>query len=106
MPLYEAGAVVDYASSGGTQTCTVLSAHFDDMMEPHYTVRLEDGREKQTDNAHISPRRSEEPRRGGGCQRGKSAPPRIAPPLVAREEERVDPSAGNAPSWYRRFLGR
>ena len=120
VPMYEAGMVVDYTNSGSTQTCEVLSAHLDDLMEPYYTVRLEDGREKQTDNAHISPRRSEEdvfPNSEGDTEGGgaspdpddeKEATTEERPyfenrPGVAEKEKRVDPSAGNAP-WYRRFL--
>ena len=116
VPLYEAGMVVDYANFGSTQTCTVLSAHLDDMMEPYYTVRLMDGREKQTDNAHILPRRSEEDvfpnserdTEGGDEEEEATTEERPSSenrPGVAQKEERVDASAGNAP-WYRRFLRR
>ena len=120
VPMYEAGMVVDYTNSGSTQTCAILSAHLDDLMEPYYTVRLEDGREKQTDNAHISLRRSEEDvflnsegdTEGGGASPDpddeEEATTEERPyfenrPGVAEKEERADPSARNAP-WYRRFL--
>lgn len=54
VPLYEVGMSVFYKNAAGTQPAEILAAHLDDLLDPFYDVRLEDGREKQTDNAHIS----------------------------------------------------
>ena len=59
VPLYPAGSRVLYrnssASESSPQPARVLRAHYYDMMEPYYDIRLErDGREKQTDDAHIA----------------------------------------------------
>ena len=32
----------------------ILDAHLDDEVVPYYMIKLEDGREKQTDNVHLS----------------------------------------------------
>lgn len=32
---------------------TILESHLDDLLDPYYSIRLADGREKQTDNAHL-----------------------------------------------------
>jgi len=53
VPMYEAGMRVRYKNAAGEQAAEILCAHLDDLMEPYYDVKLEDGREKQTDNAHI-----------------------------------------------------
>jgi len=53
VPMYEAGMHVRYNNAAGVQPAEILGAHLDDLMEPYYSIRLEDGREKQTDNAHI-----------------------------------------------------
>ena len=53
VPKYEAGMQVHYKNAAGIQGCTILTVHLDDLLEPFYDVRLEDGKEKQTDNAHI-----------------------------------------------------
>jgi len=53
VPMYEAGMHVRYKNAAGIQPAEILGAHLDDLMEPYYSIRLEDGREKQTDNAHI-----------------------------------------------------
>ena len=114
VPLYEAGMFANYTNANGTQGCTVLTVHLDDLMEPYYTVRLQDGKEKQTDNAHISLRSVEEDANTGGGQGGEKnttkddteggeASPDKAKvskrssstnrPEVTQKEERVDPSA-------------
>lgn len=53
VPLYEAGMAVDYTNAAGTIRAEILDVHLDDLMEPYYSIRLKDGREKQTDNSHI-----------------------------------------------------
>lgn len=53
VPLYDAGMAVDYTNAAGTMRAEILDVHLDDLMEPYYSIRLKDGREKQTDNAHI-----------------------------------------------------
>ena len=53
VPLYPAGMTVQYKNVKGVQSAEILQVHMDDLSEPYYSIRLEDGREKQTDNAHI-----------------------------------------------------
>jgi len=53
VPMYEVGMHVRYKNAAGIQPAKILGAHLDDLMEPYYSIRFEDGREKQTDNAHI-----------------------------------------------------
>ena len=53
VPRYEKDMKVQYKSTSGIQGCTILYVHLDDLLVPYYTVRLDDGKEKQTDNAHI-----------------------------------------------------
>jgi hypothetical protein len=53
MPLYEAGMDVCYRNDNEIQECKILSVHYDNLLEPYYTVRLLDGKEKQTENTHI-----------------------------------------------------
>ncbi|KAL7469808.1 hypothetical protein ACHAXS_010056 [Conticribra weissflogii] len=37
------------------EEATIVGVHFDDSLEPYYTIRMtDDGREKQTDDAHLS----------------------------------------------------
>ena len=60
VPLYKADMDVYYRSPQGIITVHILKTHFEDMLEPFYTIRLEDGREKQTDNAHLSLEKPEE----------------------------------------------
>lgn len=55
---YKKGMRVNYITTNGNvqpQICTILAVDLDDALEPYYTVRMEDGREKQTDNAHLRP---------------------------------------------------
>ena len=54
VPLYKAEMDVYYRGPQGVTTAHIVKTHLDDLLEPYYTIRLEDGREKQTDNAHIS----------------------------------------------------
>jgi hypothetical protein len=53
VPLYEASMVVCYRNDNEIQECKILTVHHDDLLEPYYTVRLLDRKEKQTDNTHI-----------------------------------------------------
>ncbi len=53
MPLYEAGMDVCYRNDNEIQESKILSVHYDNLLEPYYTVRLLDGKEKQTETTHI-----------------------------------------------------
>jgi hypothetical protein len=53
VPLYETGMHVCYRNDNYIQECKILTVHHDDPLEPYYTVRFLDGKEKQTDNTHI-----------------------------------------------------
>jgi hypothetical protein len=54
VPLYEAGMMdVCYRNNNEIQECKILSVHYSNLLEPYYTVRLLDGKEKQTENSHI-----------------------------------------------------
>ena len=84
VPLYPEGAVVYYRDSSGViQRAQVVASHQDDSLEPYYSIRLVDGREKQTDNAHIrlSAKDFDEPtdahvhETSGGCTETGSLPP-------------------------------
>lgn len=50
---YREGQQLLYRNSSGSCMVTVKKVHFDDELTPYYTVDLE-GREKQTDNTHLS----------------------------------------------------
>ena len=54
VPYYEKGMCVSYVNVYGVQKCTVIAVDLDDCMEPYYTVRFPDGKEKQTDNDHLT----------------------------------------------------
>lgn len=54
VPYYEKGMCVNYVNVFGVQLCTVIAVDLDDCMEPYYTVRFPDGKEKQTDNDHLT----------------------------------------------------
>lgn len=54
VPRYKTGMAVLYKSSGTIASARILEVHADDECVPYYTLRLEDGREKQTDNDHIA----------------------------------------------------
>jgi hypothetical protein len=60
VPLYKAGMDVCYRNDNEIQECKILTVHHDNLLEPHYTVRLLDGKEKQTDNTHIMLRLQDE----------------------------------------------
>ncbi len=60
MPLHKAGMDVCYRNDNEIQECKILTVHHDNLMEPYYTVRLLDGKEKQTDNTHIMLRLQDE----------------------------------------------
>ena len=53
VPMYAAQTKLYYRNAHGIQMATVLESHLDDLLDPYYSVLLEDGREKQTDNAHL-----------------------------------------------------
>lgn len=54
---HEKGSKVLYKSRGSLlEEALIQAVHFDDVLEPYYTIRIvKDGREKQTDDAHIIP---------------------------------------------------
>jgi hypothetical protein len=54
---------VNYRNDNGIQECKILTVHHNDLLEPYYTIRLQDGKEKQTDNTHIMLRLQD----GKGC---------------------------------------
>jgi hypothetical protein len=53
MPLYKAGMDVCYRNDNEIQECAIPAVHHNNLLEPYYTVRLLDKKEKQTDNTHI-----------------------------------------------------
>jgi hypothetical protein len=53
VPLNKAGMDVCYRNDNEIQECKILTVHHDNLLEPYYTVRLLDGKEKQTENTHI-----------------------------------------------------
>jgi len=54
VPMFKAGTDVRYrGANDDVLPARVLDVHLDGLLEPYYTIRLEDGREKQTDSAHI-----------------------------------------------------
>jgi hypothetical protein len=54
VPMYESGTIINYTNAYGTQSGIVCTVHRHNMMEPFYTVLLEDGTKKDTDTAHIT----------------------------------------------------
>ena len=55
LKMYGKGMDVFYSDANGTHhQCTVVEVHLDDLQEPYYTIRFKDGREKQTDNKHLT----------------------------------------------------
>ena len=55
IPHYKMGTTVIYVDDYGVQKCTVIAVtDTDDCMEPYYTVQFPDGKEKQTDNDHLT----------------------------------------------------
>jgi len=58
VPMYPKGTEVYYRSSNATGQADLLKAivvgsHQDNLLEPYYTIKMGDGREKQTDNDHL-----------------------------------------------------
>ncbi len=43
---------VNYRNDNGIQECKILTVHHCNPLEPYYTIRLQDGKERQTDNTH------------------------------------------------------
>ena len=54
-PTYKKGEKVTYTSFGKSCEALILGAHLDDELMHDYTIELPDGRQKQTDDAHLSP---------------------------------------------------
>jgi hypothetical protein len=54
MPLYKVHMDVSYRNDNGIQECKTLAVHHNNPLEPYYTIRLQDGKEKQTDNTHTT----------------------------------------------------
>ena len=54
VPMYKVGMDVYYKRNDNVESAKILEVHLDDFLEPYYTIKLEDGREKQTDNAHLT----------------------------------------------------
>jgi hypothetical protein len=50
---FSAGTTAIYISNGSKPLVKIVNAHFDDKLDPFYTIQLSDGREKQTDNDHL-----------------------------------------------------
>eukprot|EP00984_Skeletonema_dohrnii_P002962 scaffold1009_cov116-Skeletonema_dohrnii-CCMP3373.AAC.5 len=50
---FKEGQQVVYTNSQGSVVAVIQKVHFDDELEPFYTINL-NGREKQTDDAHLS----------------------------------------------------
>ena len=47
MPKLRKGLSVSYKSADGVMDSLILDVHLDDLLEPYYTIKLPDGREKQ-----------------------------------------------------------
>ena len=54
-PKYKKGEAVCYTSNNKSCKASIVKVHLDDELEPFYTIHLESGKEKQTDDAHLSP---------------------------------------------------
>lgn len=50
---YKEGQQVVYTNSEGKCPAVIAKVHYDDQLHPYYTINVQ-GREKQTDNAHLS----------------------------------------------------
>jgi len=59
--VYKKGMEVMYKGPNGLVSAKILDVHFDDLLEPYYTILKEDGVEKQTDNAHLTLFTEEDP---------------------------------------------
>jgi hypothetical protein len=51
---YSSGGSAIYTSNGDKSVVKIIKVHLDHELEPFYTIQLPDGREKQTDDAHLS----------------------------------------------------
>ena len=47
LPKLSKGLSVSYKSADGVMDALILDVHLDDLLEPYYTIKLPDGREKQ-----------------------------------------------------------
>ena len=53
---YKEGQTVLYKNSQGlTSKATIQAIHYDNDLQPYYTITFLNGRERQTDDAHLSP---------------------------------------------------
>jgi len=53
---YKEGQTVLYTNSQGlTSKATIQAIHYDNDLQPYYTITFLNGRERQTDDAHLSP---------------------------------------------------
>eukprot|EP00578_Thalassiosira_sp_NH16_P028938 CAMPEP_0181095278 /NCGR_PEP_ID=MMETSP1071-20121207/10434_1 /TAXON_ID=35127 /ORGANISM="Thalassiosira sp., Strain NH16" /LENGTH=338 /DNA_ID=CAMNT_0023177649 /DNA_START=102 /DNA_END=1118 /DNA_ORIENTATION=- len=52
---YSKGSSVYYknAATNTKVPAIILDVHLDDLLEPYYSIRMDDGHEKQTDNSHL-----------------------------------------------------
>ena len=51
--IYHEGQAVLYSSGGGSTNATITQVHYDDELQPYYTIDLH-GNERQTDREHLS----------------------------------------------------
>jgi hypothetical protein len=45
---------VHYRNEDGIQECNILTVHHENLLEPYYTVGLQEGNENQSDKTHIT----------------------------------------------------
>jgi hypothetical protein len=50
---FSAEQLVIYKSDTGISSAKIVKVHFDDALDPFYTIVLENGKEKQTDDVHL-----------------------------------------------------
>ncbi|KAL3796977.1 hypothetical protein HJC23_000730 [Cyclotella cryptica] len=103
VPLYKTDMEVYYRGPQGITTALILSTHLDDLLEPYYTIRLPDGREKQTDNAHISleepvVEEEEEDQGGADCEEDDDWYQEWKRTQLGLEENKETPVETQAPS--------
>jgi hypothetical protein len=69
VPLYKASIDVNYRNDNGVQECKILTVHHNNLLDPYYTIRLQNRKEKQTDNTHVMLRLQD----GKGCDEDSMA---------------------------------
>jgi len=52
--IYNEGQKVIYTNAEGSCLAVITKVHYDDELQPYYTIEIIEGREKQTDNNHLS----------------------------------------------------